>query len=78
MDLIAALRIFLRVAEVGSFSAVAEERGVTQPACRGRSAHLKSILVRAWFNAVLMQSRSRTMDASFCRQHGNSSILPTH
>jgi DNA-binding transcriptional LysR family regulator len=32
MDLIAALRTFLRVAEVGSFSAVAEERGVTQPA----------------------------------------------
>ena len=32
MDLIAALRTFLRIAEVGSFSAVAEERGVTQPA----------------------------------------------
>lgn len=32
MDLIAALRTFLRVAQVGSFSAVAEERGVTQPA----------------------------------------------
>lgn len=32
MDIITALRTFLRVAEVGSFSAVAEERGVTQPA----------------------------------------------
>lgn len=32
MDLIAAFRTFLRVAEIGSFSAVAEERGVTQPA----------------------------------------------
>jgi DNA-binding transcriptional LysR family regulator len=32
MDLIAALQTFLRVAETGSFSAVATERGVTQPA----------------------------------------------
>ena len=32
MDLIAALRTFLRVAETGSFSAVATERGITQPA----------------------------------------------
>jgi DNA-binding transcriptional LysR family regulator len=32
VDLIAAFRTFLRVAEIGSFSAVAEERGVTQPA----------------------------------------------
>ena len=32
MDLIASLQTFLRVAETGSFSAVATERGVTQPA----------------------------------------------
>lgn len=32
MDLIAALRSFLRVAETGSFSAVAAEKGMTQPA----------------------------------------------
>jgi DNA-binding transcriptional LysR family regulator len=32
MDLIAALRAFLRVADTGSFSAVAAELGVTQPA----------------------------------------------
>ena len=32
MDLIAALRSFLRVAETGSFSAVAAELRVTQPA----------------------------------------------
>jgi DNA-binding transcriptional LysR family regulator len=32
MDLIAGLRTFLRVAETGSFSAVAAERGITQPA----------------------------------------------
>jgi DNA-binding transcriptional LysR family regulator len=32
MDLIATLRSFLRVAETGSFSAVAAERGMTQPA----------------------------------------------
>ena len=32
MDLIASLQTFLRVAETASFSAVAAERGVTQPA----------------------------------------------
>src|SRR5882757_9612658 len=32
MDVIAALRTFLRVADTGSFSAVAAELGVTQPA----------------------------------------------
>jgi len=32
MDLIGALRSFLRVAETGSFSAVAAEKGMTQPA----------------------------------------------
>jgi DNA-binding transcriptional LysR family regulator len=32
MDLLAALRSFVRVAQTGSFSAVAQERGVTQPA----------------------------------------------
>jgi len=32
MNLIAALQTFHRVAETGSFSAVAAERGVTQPA----------------------------------------------
>jgi DNA-binding transcriptional LysR family regulator len=32
MDLIALLQTFLRVAETASFSAVATERGVTQPA----------------------------------------------
>lgn len=32
MDLIATLRSFLRVAETGSFSAVAAEKGMTQPA----------------------------------------------
>ena len=32
MDLIAVLRIFLRVAETRSFSAVAAEHGITQPA----------------------------------------------
>ena len=32
MDLLASLRVFLRVAETGSFTAVARELGVTQPA----------------------------------------------
>jgi DNA-binding transcriptional LysR family regulator len=56
VDLIAALRTFLSVAEVGSFSAVAEERGVTQPAIsRQVSAleeHLGTRLVQGSTHAV--------------------------
>jgi DNA-binding transcriptional LysR family regulator len=56
VDLIAALRTFLRVAEVGSFSAVAEERGVTQPAVSRQVSALESILLPAWSNAARMPS----------------------
>jgi DNA-binding transcriptional LysR family regulator len=44
MDLIAALRSFLRVAQTGSFSAVAAERGVTQPAISRQVSALEDYL----------------------------------
>ncbi|MBR0695651.1 LysR family transcriptional regulator [Bradyrhizobium lablabi] len=63
MDLIAALRTFLRVAEVGSFSAVAEERGVTQPAVsRQVSAleeHFGTRLVQRSTHAVTLTDEGR-------------------
>ena len=44
MDLIAALRSFLRVSETRSFSAVATERGVTQPAVSRQVSALEEYL----------------------------------
>ncbi len=44
MDLLAALGVFVRVAETGSFSAVARERGVTQPAISRQIAALEEHL----------------------------------
>ena len=44
MDLIAALRAFLRVADTGSFSAVAAELGVTQPAISRQLSGLEELL----------------------------------
>ena len=44
MDLIAALRTFLRVADTGSFSAVAAELGVTQPAISRQLSRLEQLL----------------------------------
>jgi DNA-binding transcriptional LysR family regulator len=65
VDLIAALRTFLRVAEVGSFSAVAEERGVTQPAIsRQVSAleeHLGTRLVQRSTHAVTLTEEGRDL-----------------
>jgi DNA-binding transcriptional LysR family regulator len=65
MDLIAALRTFLRVAEVGSFSAVAEERRVTQPAIsRQVSAleeHLGTRLVQRSTHAVTLTEEGRDL-----------------
>ena len=65
MDLIAALRTFLRVAEVGSFSAVAEERGVTQPAVsRQVSAleeHFGTRLVQRSTHAVTLTEEGREL-----------------
>jgi DNA-binding transcriptional LysR family regulator len=63
MDLIATLRSFLRVAETGSFSAVAAERGVTQPAIsRQVSAleeHLGTRLVQRSTQAVTLTEEGR-------------------
>ena len=65
MDLIAALRTFLRVAEVGSFSAVAQERGVTQPAVsRQVSAleeHFATRLVQRSTHAVTLTDEGREL-----------------
>jgi DNA-binding transcriptional LysR family regulator len=65
VDLIAALRTFLRVAEVGSFSAVAEERGVTQPAIsRQVSAleeHFGTRLVQRSTHAVTLTEEGRDL-----------------
>lgn len=44
MDLIATLRSFLRVSETGSFSAVAAEKGMTQPAISRQVAALEQVL----------------------------------
>ncbi len=65
MDLVAALRTFLRVAEVGSFSAVAEERGVTQPAVSRQVAALESHfgtrLVQRSTHAVTLTDEGREL-----------------
>ncbi len=44
MDFLAAVSVFVRVAETGSFSAVARERGVTQPAVSRQIAALEEHL----------------------------------
>jgi DNA-binding transcriptional LysR family regulator len=44
MDLLAGLRIFIRIAETGSFSAVAREMGATQPAVSRQIAALETHL----------------------------------
>ncbi len=65
MDLIAVLKTFLRVAETGSFSAVAAERGVTQPAIsRQVSAleeHLGTRLVQRTTQAVSLTEEGRDL-----------------
>jgi DNA-binding transcriptional LysR family regulator len=65
MDLIAVLKTFLRVAETGSFSSVAAERGVTQPAIsRQVSAleeHLGTRLVQRTTQAVSLTEEGRDL-----------------
>jgi DNA-binding transcriptional LysR family regulator len=65
MDLIAALQTFLRVAEKGSFSAVAAERGVTQPAVSRQVAaleeHLGTRLVQRTTQAVSLTEEGRDL-----------------
>lgn len=50
MDLIAAFRVFLRVAEAGGFSAAARELGVGQPAVSKQMAALERQLTTRLFN----------------------------
>jgi DNA-binding transcriptional LysR family regulator len=65
MDLIAALRTFLRVAEAGSFSAVAAERGVTQPAVSRQvtalEEHFGTRLVQRSTHAVTLTEEGRDL-----------------
>jgi DNA-binding transcriptional LysR family regulator len=65
VDIIAALRTFLRVAEVGSFSAVAEERGVTQPAVSRQvsalEGHFGIRLVQRSTHAVTLTDEGREL-----------------
>jgi DNA-binding transcriptional LysR family regulator len=65
VDLIAALRTFVRVGQVGSFSAVAMERGVTQPAIsRQVSAleeHFGARLVQRSTHAVTLTEEGREL-----------------
>jgi DNA-binding transcriptional LysR family regulator len=63
LDLIAALKSFLRVAETGSFSAVAQERGVTQPTVSRQvgalEEHLGARLVQRSTQAVTLTDEGR-------------------
>jgi len=63
MDLVTSLRSFLRVAQVGSFSAVAVERGVTQPAISrqisGLEEHLGVRLVHRNTQSVTLTEEGR-------------------
>jgi DNA-binding transcriptional LysR family regulator len=65
VDLIAALRTFVRVGQVGSFSAVAMERGLTQPAIsRQVSAleeHFGARLVQRSTHAVTLTEEGREL-----------------
>ncbi len=56
MDLLAALRTFVRIAETGSFSAVAREVGATQPAISRQIAALEDHL-----GARLLQRSTRSL-----------------
>jgi DNA-binding transcriptional LysR family regulator len=68
VDLIVALRSFLRVAETGSFSAVAAERGITQPAISRQvsalEAHLGTRLVQRSTQAVTLTDEGRELVAA--------------
>ena len=56
MDLLAAIKVFVRLAEVGSFSAVARDLGVTQPSISRQVASLESHL-----GARLVHRTTRSM-----------------
>ncbi|MDT7951507.1 MAG: LysR family transcriptional regulator [Acetobacteraceae bacterium] len=63
MDLLSALSVFVRVAETASFSAVARERGVTQPAISRQIAaleeHLGARLVHRTTRSVALTEEGR-------------------
>lgn len=65
MDLIATLRSFLRVAETGSFSAVAAEKGMTQPAISRQvtalEEHLGTRLVHRTTQSVTLTQEGRQL-----------------
>lgn len=64
MDIVSALRAFLRVAETGSFSAAANDLGLTQPAVsRQVSAleeHLSMRLLHRTTNALALTAEGNT------------------
>jgi Transcriptional regulator len=68
MDLISSLQSFVRVAETGSFSAVAAERGVTQPAISRQVTALEEYLC-----ARLVQ---RSTQAVTLTEEGRNLLLP--
>lgn len=68
MDLISSLQSFLRVAETGSFSAVAVQRGVTQPAISRQVSALEEYL-----GAQLVQ---RSTQAVTLTEEGRNLLTP--
>ncbi len=63
MDFLSAVRVFVRVAEAGSFSAVAREMGITQPAVSRQvaalEAHLGARLVQRTTRSVALTEDGR-------------------
>jgi DNA-binding transcriptional LysR family regulator len=79
MDLIAALRTFLRVADTGSFSAVAGELGVTQPAISRQLSALEqqlgARLVHRSTHAVTLTEEGRDLILSAQQLIDSAEIL---
>ncbi len=65
MDLLTAFRVFVRVAEAGSFSAVARETGTTQPAVSrqiaGLEEHLGARLIQRTTRALALTEDGRDL-----------------
>jgi hypothetical protein len=70
VDLIAALRSFLRVAETGSFSAAAAEWGITQPAI---SRQVSALEEHFGTRLGVFPSMSSTLRGAICRRAPASS-----
>jgi DNA-binding transcriptional LysR family regulator len=70
VDLIAALQSFLRVSQTGSFSAVATERGVTQPAVSRQVTALEEYLGTRLFH--------RSTQAVALTEEGHEFISAAH